>query len=299
MTQAPENGFLTLNGSRLGVGSTFTQADINNGSLSYEQDGSESSADQFKFEISDSVNSHVYSEGGTGGESTFNINVDSARNDAPEIDNNGDGIIDLFGTFTHNFGNSLTIADADVDDGNVDAAAGETDFIQATIALTDSDGTALNLSASGGITLGSTSGLTLVDGDDSDGSLIIQGTFADVQAALTNLEIELANQDYNDTVSLDVTIDDRSRDASGNLTGGANGGTENEDGTPINEANNTSSVTVDFRASDDNDDPTETASPGNKKVNEDTVLIFPAISLRMWMRLVRTSRSPCRLTTAI
>ncbi|MCW8871569.1 MAG: hypothetical protein OQK01_03010, partial [Xanthomonadales bacterium] len=194
-------------------------------------------------------------EGGTGGESTFNINVDSARNDAPEIDNNGDGIIDLFGTFTHNFGNSLTIADADVDDGNVDAAAGETDFIQATIALTDSDGTALNLSASGGITLGSTSGLTLVDGDDSDGSLIIQGTFADVQAALTNLEIELANQDYKDTVSLDVTIDDRSRDASGNLTGGANGGTENEDGTPINEANNTSSVTVDFRASDDNDDP--------------------------------------------
>ena len=59
LTQAPENGFLTLNGSRLGVGSTFTQADINNGSLSYEQDGSESSADQFKFEISDSVNSLV------------------------------------------------------------------------------------------------------------------------------------------------------------------------------------------------------------------------------------------------
>ncbi len=275
LTQAPAYGALTVSGNQLGVGSTFTQEDIDNGRLTYEHDGSENFADDFKFIVSDSVSDHVYSPGGVNGASTFNIVIDGARNDRPEIENSGASSIDLFGTFSHDFGTDLTIVDSDIDDGNVDGGAGESDFIQVTVTLKDSSGTNVDLSSSGGITLGSTTGLTQTDSDDNDGDLVFQGTIADVQAALTNLNVELQNQDHNDTFTLDVTVDDRLRDASGNLTGGANGdddGTTNEDDTPINDSNNRDTVSVTFRASDDNDDPTTTSSPGNQTVNEDTVL---------------------------
>jgi VCBS repeat-containing protein len=275
LTQIPENGLLTLNGNLLGVGSTFTQADINNGLLSYEHDGSEIFADQFLFIVSDSVADHVFSPDGTGGASTFNIVIDSARNDRPEIESNGASSIDLFGTYSHDFGTDLTIIDSDIDDGLIVAGAGESDFVQVTVALTDSGGGNVDLSSSGGITLGSTTGLTLTDADDSDGTLVFQGAFADVQAALTNLNVELENVDHNDVFTFDVTVDDRLRDASGALTSGANGdddGTTNADDTSINDTNNRDTISVTFRASDDNDDPTITAIPGDQTVNEDTVL---------------------------
>ncbi len=277
ITAAPANGVLSLGGSILGPGSTFTQADIDNGSFSYTHDGSENFSDQFEFVVSDSVADHVYSDadGATGGASVFSIEIDGGRNDPPEVANGGADTIDLFGTFTHNFGTSLTVADPDIDDGNVDTGTGEVDFLQVTVVLKDSGGNNVDLSTGGGITLGSTSGLTQTDANDDDGDLVFQGSFVDVQAALTDLQVELPNQDFNDTFTLEVTVDDRLRDASGALTGGANGdddGTDNADDTPINEANNTDSVSVTFRASDDNDDPTATAVPGDQEVNEDTVL---------------------------
>ncbi|MDQ2095164.1 cadherin-like domain-containing protein, partial [Rhodalgimonas zhirmunskyi] len=275
ITSIPTAGNLLLNGSLLGIGSTFSQADINNGNIEYIHDGSETFADSFDFVVSDSVADHVYSQGGAEGVSTFNIVIDSALNDVATIANSGASEIDLFGTFSHNFGTSLTIEDLDIDDGDVVTSAGETDFVQVTVALTNSSGGAVDLSASGGITLGSTAGLTITDSDDSDGVIVFQGAFDDVQAALTNLEVELQNVDHNDTFSLEVTVDDRLRDASGALTGGANGdddGTENADGTLINDTNNRSSIVVTFTASDDNDDPTTTAAPGDQTVNEDTVL---------------------------
>ncbi|WP_324751965.1 Ig-like domain-containing protein [Roseovarius sp. Pro17] len=270
LTGSPANGTLMLNGGGLGVGSTFTQADIDAGRVTYEHDGTENFSDQFMFVVSDSVNDHVYAPEGAAGESTFEIFVNAGRNDAPEIVNNGDSTVNVFGTFTHNFGNDLIIADEDL--AIIDAAAGEIDFIQATIVLKDSSGNNVDLSGTGGITLGSLTGLTLIDSDDSNGDLVVQGTLADVQAALTGLEIELPNVDHNDTFTLDVTVDDRLRDGSGTLTGGANGGAANEDGTPVNAVNNSDTLSVTFRASDDNDDPVATAIPGDQMVNEDTVL---------------------------
>ncbi|TNF65534.1 MAG: hypothetical protein EP307_00045, partial [Rhodobacteraceae bacterium] len=275
ITAAPQFGVLFLNGNALGVGSTYTQADIDAGRLSYQHDGSENFADRFRFIVSDSVSDHVYAPGGAGGPSAFDIFVDAARNDVPELVNAGSATIDLFGTFSHDFGTDLRIRDGDIDDGNVATGQGETDFVQVTVTLRDSGGAPVDLSATGGITPGSLAGVTLVDGDDSDGQIVLQGGFAAVQAALTNLVVELPNVDHNDTFTLDVTVDDRLRDAAGTLTAGANGdatGTTNEDGTPINAANNRDTLSVTLRASDDNDDPFLIASPGDRTVNEDAVL---------------------------
>lgn len=49
----PEFGVLSLNGNPLSVGSTFTQADINNVSLRYTHDGSSNPGDRFTFTVFD------------------------------------------------------------------------------------------------------------------------------------------------------------------------------------------------------------------------------------------------------
>ncbi|MEO0818688.1 MAG: cadherin-like domain-containing protein, partial [Pseudomonadota bacterium] len=278
ITSNVAHGDLRLNGNILGINSTFTQDDIDNNRLAYTHDGSENFADQFQFIVSDSIADHVFSdaEGAASGISTFEIVMDPIRNDPPTITNTGADTIDLFGAFTHNFGNALTLTDPDLVD--VDTVAGEEDFLQITVTLRDSGGNAVDLSSSGGITLGSMNGLTLTDADDNDGNLTFQGTFSDVQAALTNLEVEIPNQDFNDTLTLDVTVDDRLRNPDGSLIVGtnggdvANGGELNDGGTPVNATNNTDTVSITFRASDDNDAPTATAVPGNKTANEDAVL---------------------------
>ncbi len=277
VTALPGFGTLLLGGNTLGVGSTFTQADIDAGRLSYTHDGSENFADTFRFIVSDSVNDHVFTPAGAGGQSTFSIFVNPARNDPPEIQNTGSPVVDLFGTFSHDFGTALQISDPDIDDGNVNGGAGETDFLQVTITLRDSVGNPVNLSGpfGGGITLGSTAGVTLTDSDVTDGEIVLQGSYAAVQAALTNLEVELPNTDLNEILTLDVTVDDQLRDVTGALTGGANGdvtATTNEDGSAVNDTNNRDTVSIQLRASDDNDDPFLVASPGDTVVNEDTVL---------------------------
>ena len=156
VTSAPANGALLLDGNRLGNGSTFTQADIDSGRLEYEHDGSENFSDAFKFQVSDSVNDHVFSdsEGAASGESNFEIGVDSARNEAPTVTNTGAETVDVFGEFTEDFSNVFEIADADLQEGDgVDTTAGEADFLQASVSLKNGNGTNADLSATGGITL--------------------------------------------------------------------------------------------------------------------------------------------------
>ncbi len=51
ITVLPQNGNLTLNGLPLEIGSTFTQADIDNNALSYTHDASDTSEDQFIFDL--------------------------------------------------------------------------------------------------------------------------------------------------------------------------------------------------------------------------------------------------------
>ncbi|MBF0470699.1 MAG: DUF4347 domain-containing protein, partial [Gammaproteobacteria bacterium] len=268
------HGTLMLSGSALGVGSTFTQADIDNNLLTYEHDGSEEYSDNFQFIVSDSVDDHLYAVDGASGASQYDIIVNSATNDPATITYDGESTVDLFGEFTYNFASTLTIADEDLD--AVNGAAGESDFLHATVVLKDKDGNAVDLSGSGSIALGSTSGLTQTDSDDNDGEIAFQGTLANIQAALTNLAVTVPNVDYNDSYSVEVTIDDRIYTAGGDLdTSGSdtNGGETNSDGSAVNAVNNTATIAVTLRASDDNDDPTETAHPtSSQTVNEDTEL---------------------------
>ena len=63
ITSASQNGTVSRNGSVLGVGDTFTQADIENGFLTYMHDGSDTTADSFSFELTDGE----FTESGTVG----------------------------------------------------------------------------------------------------------------------------------------------------------------------------------------------------------------------------------------
>jgi subtilisin-like proprotein convertase family protein len=51
LMSVPANGILYLSGAQLFVGSTFTQADINNGSVSYLHSGNTVTSDQFLFQV--------------------------------------------------------------------------------------------------------------------------------------------------------------------------------------------------------------------------------------------------------
>ena len=51
LTEAPASGRLTLNGSTLPVGRTFTQEDINAGNLVYQEESGDNSSDDFGFVV--------------------------------------------------------------------------------------------------------------------------------------------------------------------------------------------------------------------------------------------------------
>ncbi|WP_162052193.1 CARDB domain-containing protein [Gloeothece verrucosa] len=77
ITGLPTQGIILLNGTQLGLNSTFTQADINNNLLSYAHNGSETTNDSFSFTVSDGA-------GGTISTTSFNITVNPV-NDAPFV----------------------------------------------------------------------------------------------------------------------------------------------------------------------------------------------------------------------
>jgi len=58
----PANGVLLLNGMPLAVGDTFTQEDINDGSLTYENDGVDNDSDAFVFDVQDDENGWIPSQ---------------------------------------------------------------------------------------------------------------------------------------------------------------------------------------------------------------------------------------------
>ncbi|MBL1178496.1 cadherin-like domain-containing protein, partial [Pantanalinema sp. GBBB05] len=71
------NGSLSLNGAAITTGNTFSQADINAGRLTYQQNGSESLTDSFVFSVSDG-------QGGAIAATTYTIQVIPV-NDAPVL----------------------------------------------------------------------------------------------------------------------------------------------------------------------------------------------------------------------
>ena len=80
ITLNPQNGRLLKGGSaELGIGSTFTQAEIDANAISYSHFGDENTEDSFKFSVKDDENS-------TTSVSTFAITINS-QNDVPVITN--------------------------------------------------------------------------------------------------------------------------------------------------------------------------------------------------------------------
>ena len=74
------NGWLELNGVRLGLGSTFQHLDIDSGHLTYTHDGTSTTSDSLTFDLRDGDGALVSGE-------VFSITVNGI-NDAPEIDLN-------------------------------------------------------------------------------------------------------------------------------------------------------------------------------------------------------------------
>ncbi|WP_157089826.1 cadherin-like domain-containing protein, partial [Bosea sp. WAO] len=133
----------------------------------------------------------------------------------------------------------VSVTDKDIGgDGATGTAAGEADFVQVTIRLTDTSGLPLSLAAHGDVVLSSTAspikGVNFEIDDTENGNghaLVIRGTREQVNAYLAGLTVTLqgtlANRDGS--LRLEVVVDDRVRDVkTGALTGTeANGGGNN------------------------------------------------------------------------
>ena len=83
LTAAPVHGTLRLGSAALGAGDSFTQADIDGGSLAYDHDGSETDRDGFDFTVADAA--------GSSKSGSFQITVTPANDNAPVITSNGGG----------------------------------------------------------------------------------------------------------------------------------------------------------------------------------------------------------------
>ena len=128
---APINGKLLLNGRQLGVGSVFTQADLDSGKITYQHNGSEAYTDSFQYLVSDGdyiANDTTVSPQGAPKPppSTYLIEI-TPRNDVPTL--NAPASLDAFapGDSTNHHPRDFTLADVDLANG---ITLGETDFIR-------------------------------------------------------------------------------------------------------------------------------------------------------------------------
>ncbi|MEB0114338.1 cadherin-like domain-containing protein, partial [Variovorax sp. RTB1] len=231
ITSAPVHGYVaysTDGGATvkvLGVNSSFTQADIEAGRVFYVHDGTETAGtayatgqdDKFTFALSDG--------GGEQANTEFWIYV-TPTNDAPVVTAPA-GPIALASTIAaDNPVAGFSVADPDL----VAITAGEQDFIQVTVRLLNSTGTAFGTSDYTGVTIDTTTlGSATRDGD-KDGAgdyLTLRGTRAEVNTALAGLTVTFGS-DRDAVYQVQVIADDRLRDGAGVLTTGANGGTLND-----------------------------------------------------------------------
>ena len=271
ITAAPANGQLLFNGSPVGVGSAFTQADLDSGAISYKHNGSETSTDSFSYVVSDGDwtvnNTQTFAQGTPPTSSTYHIEI-TPRNDVPTLA--APASLDAFaaGAGTTPI-TGVSVADLDLADG---IQTGETDFIRVEVQVLDN---ANALVAAAQLNYGAadpSGGSAFFSGKGTD-SLIVQGTKAQVDAVLASLTVAFTSDADASDYKIRVIADDRLYDSSGNLTTGANGGPgpDNADGTPINAADNRITKDIALRASNFNDPPTLT-NASTYTVNEDAQL---------------------------
>lgn len=238
----PTQGILMLNDVLLGVGSTFTQDDIDNNRVKYRHNGNEIDAattdglgtyhDKFHFVLSDAISDDTGA--GASNYNTFLIAL-TPTNDAPTLTGPSGIILIDSDTAANNPVPGFVVADPDLT-ANVLAGL-ETDFVQATVRLLNSSGNPITDYAAGfaggGVSFGYTAqagGLWAVTQNGTNNILQIQGTRAQVNAALAGLTVTFAN-DTNSMYKLQVIVDDRMRDVSGTLVttaSDANGGELNQ-----------------------------------------------------------------------
>ena len=276
------HGKLSLNGAVLGVGSTFTQDDLNLGRVKYTHDATESAgegviADKFTFQVGDS-GPDTYPTG------KFDIEI-LPTNDRPTVSApSGHVVVDTNasgGVAVKNAsGTAFTVDDVDALAG---AGAGTEDFLQVTVRLLDAAGNPITDyssigTAGGGVTFGygtpsSTGGKWHVSGG-TNGILQFQGTKEQVNAALAGLTVKFAN-DQDAKYKLEVIVDDRTRTAAGVLDASgnnANGGELNEPTSPNAAAGAVS--TTDFNWATNIKAPTAIGDDGYGNISAKTLELW-------------------------
>ncbi len=182
------NGTLRLSGSALALNDTFTQADIDAGNITYDHNGSQTTADSFDFTVDDGF--------GTTTSDTFNFSVINV-NDAPVI-----SVIEVAAlNYTENDAAvviSSTILLQDADGGNLASATVEiTAGFQAGDLLEFTDQNGISGSLSGGV-------LTLTG----------SATVAEYQTALRSVTYRHSGDDPNGTSrTVEFTVNDGDSDS--------------------------------------------------------------------------------------
>lgn len=241
----PTQGILMLNDVLLGVGSTFTQDDIDNNRVKYRHNGNEIDAattdglgtyhDKFHFVLSDAISDDTGA--GASNYNTFLIAL-TPTNDAPTLTGPSGIILIDSATPDNNPVPGFVVADPDLT-ANVLAGL-ETDFVQATVRLLTAAGDPITNYTTGlagsGVSFGYTAqagGLWAVTQNGNNNILQIQGTRNQVNAALAGLTVTFA-ANTDSMYKLQVIVDDRMRDIAGALvttSNDANGGELNQGAT--------------------------------------------------------------------
>lgn len=231
ITTGPAHGELIRDGVVLGVGSVFTQADLDAGLIKYVHDGTETRADSFQYVVSDgdwSSNETDHAQQGTAIDpARFDIQINPV-NDKPVVTAPAAPV-----TVGSASGANNPVGGFSVDDPDDASGAGGTDFVQITVRLLNADGSAFSAAEYGltGANLqADISQGAMVIGHNGNGDyLVLQGTREQVNDALASLHVQFNNDGSNIEYQVQVIADDRLRDPStGALTTGANGGDMNQ-----------------------------------------------------------------------
>ncbi len=220
-----------LNSSTLGL--TYTSA----ANANHDQNSGGTAGDVTLTTTFSDGASNIGNDGGSGSVSNnpaplITAITITAVNDAPTV-TAGTGSVSIVGTTSIG---GFVIADTDnTDGGPLASTAGETDFVQVTIRLTDTSNVPLSALQHLNVVLSSTSS-PAEDGTSFEidntysgnaSALVIRGTVANVNSYLAGLQLSLSGALLNGdtTYRIQVVADDRVRNvATGVLTASANGG---------------------------------------------------------------------------